>query len=118
MSRRLRLRVEPEARALDRFEAIWNLAAEGGVSPEGTVLSFAELPLLLRTLTPARWDLLQKLRTAGPLSVYALARLLGRDYKNVHGDVKRLLELGLLERGEDGRVAVVWDAVQAELKLD
>jgi len=117
MSRRLPIHIEPVVRSLDRFEAIWNLAADDGLSPRGAALSFADLPLLLRTLTPARWDLLQKLRAAGPLSVYGLARLLERDYKNVHGEVKCLLRIGLLERGDDGRVAVGWDMIQSEFKL-
>ena len=34
---------------------------------------------------------------------------LERDYKNVHTDVARLVELGLIERRADGGVAVPWD---------
>jgi predicted transcriptional regulator len=49
--------------------------------------------------------------------VYALARALQRDYKNVHTDVARLAELGLIERTGSNLVRVAWDAVRAELKL-
>lgn len=118
MSRRLRLRVEPAVRALDRFEALWNLVSEGEGVPTAQSLSFVELPLLLRTLSPARWALLARLREAGPQSVYALSRLLARDYKNVHTDVTNLVALGLIAKAEDGRVSVEWDAIQAELRLD
>jgi predicted transcriptional regulator len=52
------------------------------------------------------------------LSIYELAKRLGRDYKNVHGDVRRLAELGLIDYGAARRVSVGWDAVRAEIRLD
>ena len=67
--------------------------------------------------TPARWTLLERLRAAGSLSVNELARRLQRDYKNVHGDVKRLAELGLIKRRKDALVSVAWDVVRAEVRL-
>ena len=116
-SRTLSLRVSAPADALDRFEAAWHLAS-GRQPPEPlAILSFADLPLLLKTLTPARWALLQRLHAIGASSVYALAKALARDYKNVHTDVQRLLELGLVERRGAAEVVVRWDAVRAELKL-
>src|SRR5579885_878847 len=65
-------------------------------------LYFADMATLLRTLTPERWRLLAYVSELGPLSVQAVARGLGRNYKNVHGDVQRLCELGLLEKSEAG----------------
>jgi predicted transcriptional regulator len=76
-----------------------------------------DLPLLLRTLSPARWSLLERLKAEGPMSIYELAKRLERDYKNVHTDVTRLAELGLVERRADGGVAVPWEIVRAELSL-
>jgi predicted transcriptional regulator len=110
--RTLELRIGDARDALDRFEAAWNRRTEGR-SPLH-VLSLADLPLLLRTLTPARWELLDRLREAGPLSIYELAKRLERDYKNVHTDVARLTEIGLIEKQADARVAVRWDVVRAE----
>jgi predicted transcriptional regulator len=117
MSRTLYLRLSAPADALDRFEAAWHLAS-GRARPEPlAILSFAELPLLLKALTPLRWTLLERLHKAGPLSVYALAKDLGRDYKNVHTDVAQLVQLGLIEKTADGLVRVAWDAVRAEFRL-
>ena len=121
MSKTLYVRVSsgsnPLDDTLDRFEAAWHLAS-GRKPPEPlALLSFARLPLLVKTLTPARWDLLGRLAKAGPMTVYALAKLLERDYKNVHTDVSRLLELKLLEKDRDGQVRVPWQAVRAELRL-
>ena len=44
-------------------------------------------------------------------------RRLTRHYKNVHTDVTRLIELGLIERLTDRKVAVMWDVVSAEMRL-
>ena len=117
MSRTLNLRVGAAADALDRFEAAWHLASGRTPPAPLAVLSFADLPLLLKTLTPARWGLLGRLKKDGPVSVYALAKSLGRDYKNVHTDVSRLVELGLIERLGAAEVAVRWDSVRAEFRL-
>jgi len=81
------------------------------------VLSFANLPLMLKTLSPARWELLQKLREEGPLSIYQLAKRLERDYKNVHTDVTQLAAIRLIERRADGRITVPWELLRAELRL-
>ena len=117
MSRRLEIRLGAAADALDRFEAAWNRVQEGRAMRPLEVLSFADLPSLLRTLSPARWSLLGKLRAEGPLSIYELARRLQRDYKNVHTDVTQLAAIGLIERRADGLVAAAWDLLRAEFKL-
>lgn len=117
MSKTLYVRVSARADALDRFEAAWHLASGRPPPAPLAVLSFADLPLLVRTLTPARWDLLAALKAAGPQTIFALAKRLGRDYKNVHTDVSRLLELHLVEKAPDGQVSVPWEAVRAELRL-
>ena len=114
MARRLELRIGDARDALDRFEAAWNRRTEGRRMKPLHVLSMADLPVLLRTLTPARWELLERLRDAGPLSIYELAKRLERDYKNVHTDVTALAKIELIERAADGRVAVRWDVVRAE----
>ena len=116
-SKTLYVRVSGQDDALDRFEAAWHLAS-GRKAPEPlAILSFADLPLLAKNLTPARWELLKKLKAAGPLTIFALAKLLERDYKNVHTDVSRLIDLKLVEKDSNSQVRVAWESVRAELKL-
>ena len=103
--------------ALDRFEAAWHLATGRDAPPALQRLGFPDLPVLLKALTPARWDLLGRLRAEGPMSVRALAKALERDYKNVHTDVTQLTQLGLIERVGESLVRVPWDAVRAELRF-
>lgn len=117
MRKKIQVSVGSVAQALDRFEHAWRQAEKGGAAPAQVRLSFESLPVLLKNLTPARWKLLEQLKRDGPLSINELARRLERHYKNVHTDVTRLIELGLIERRDDQRVEVVWDIVAAEMKL-
>src|SRR5688500_19676801 len=117
MPGKLEIRIGAAVDALDRFEAAWNRVQEGRAMRPLEVLSFSDLPSLLRTLSPARWVLLQKLHSEGPLSIYELARRLARDYKNVHTDVTQLAAIRLIEREKDGRITVPWELLRAELKL-
>ena len=117
MSKVLEIRVGAAADALDRFEAAWNRRAEKQATRTLCVLTLTSLPQLLKTLSPARWTLLEALRRAGALSIYELAKRLRRDYKNVHTDVTQLAALGVIERAGDNRVLVPWDVLRAEWSL-
>ena len=61
-------------------------------------LGFEFARALFSDLTPARIDLLDTLRGMGPSSMHALAKTANRNYSNIHTDVSRLLELGLIDR--------------------
>ena len=78
---------------------------------------FSEIGLMLAVFTPKRWELIAALREAGPASVAELARRLQRHYKNVHADVKLLIEWMAIERGDDGRVCVPWSEIVVDMKL-
>ena len=117
MPKTLYVRVSTQDDALDRFEAAWHLASGRQPPAPLALLSFADLPLLMKNLTPARWELLKQLKASGPVTVFALAKALERDYKNVHTDVARLLEIKLIERTDESLVRVAWQAVRAELRL-
>jgi len=117
MPKPLEIRLGAAGDALDRFEAAWNRVQEGRAMRPLEVLSFDNLPLMVKTLSPARWELLQKLNADGPLSIYELAKRLERDYKNVHTDVTQLAAIRLIERQPDGRVTVPWELLRAELRL-
>jgi predicted transcriptional regulator len=116
--RRLKIAIGDAKASAVRVVEAWHRAKRGCVPdlPEER-LGFEDLEILLRALTPRRWALLKALRRKGPSSVLALARSLGRDYKNVHGDVKLLETLGLVVRADRARVAVPWEIVTAEIAL-
>jgi predicted transcriptional regulator len=91
-------------------------SSRGGRAPDFR-LSFESARSLFADLTPARLDLLDTLRKVGPCSVYALAKAAQRNYSNVHTDVTRLEELGLVERDDGGAISVPYDAVEIVLPL-
>lgn len=80
-------------------------------------LSFESARSLFAELTPARLDLLDTLSRVGPCSVYALAKAAERNYSNVHTDVARMEELGLIERTGDGQVSVPYESVEIVVPL-
>jgi predicted transcriptional regulator len=92
------------------------IATRKGRAPDFR-LSFESARSLFADLTPARLDLLDTLRRVGPCSVYALAKAAERNYSNVHTDVARLEELGLIERTVDGAVSVPYESVEILLPL-
>jgi len=80
-------------------------------------IGFATPELLWAVLSAKRWDLIKALCGAGPLSIRETARRLERDVKAVHGDVRALLEAGLLQHSDDGRIEFPYDAVKVEFLL-
>src|SRR5574337_725046 len=116
MSGKIRIGVGKAEESAHRFIETWHQAEQGQrVKIPKERLVFEDLETLLRVLTPRRWALLRRLKREGPTSVRALAKLLGRDYKNVHADVKALMLLGLIFREERGEVLVPWETVTAEM---
>ena len=80
-------------------------------------ISFATPELLWRVLTPKRWELLQALCGAGPVSIREAARRVGRDVKGVHTDVTALRKAGVLDRAEGGGIVFPYEAVKVEFTL-
>lgn len=92
------------------------VAARKGRTPDFR-LSFESARSLFADLTPARLDLLDTLRRVGPCSVYALAKAAERNYSNVHTDIVRMEELGLIERTESGEVSVPYESIEILVPL-
>ncbi len=107
------LDVRTPADSMAEFAHAWKT----GKPRKSARISFATPDLLWQVLTQKRWELLKALCGAGPLSIREAARRAGRDVKAVHGDVTALLNAGVLERTEDGRIVFPFDAVKVEFLL-
>ncbi len=95
---------------LREFARVWRSAAAGERLPEATPkVHFSSLAQLLSMLTPKRLELLDTVARKPGCSIRALAGRLGRDYKNVHGDVTALAALGLIVREAGGTLQVPYD---------
>ena len=109
----LNLDVRSPADSMTDFVHAWKTG-----QPETSArISFATPELLWQVLTPKRWQLLKALCGAGPVSIREAARRAGRDVKAVHGDVTALLNAGVLDRTDTGRIVFPFDAVKVEFLL-
>jgi len=75
------------ARKLDRGERAGSLRGE----------YFESIEAVRRFLTDARLELWRTIRDKKPGSLTELAKLLGRNFADVHGDVRILVEAGLID---------------------
>ena len=107
------LDVQTPADSMADFVHAWKT----GNPQESARISFATPELLWRVLTQKRWELLKCLCGAGPVSIREAARRVGRDVKAVHGDVTALLNAGVLNHTDDGRIVFPFEAVKVEFLL-
>ena len=80
-------------------------------------VGFKDMSQMLGVFTPKRWDLLATLREQGAMSIAELARVLQRDYKNVHNDVERLMEWLAIERDAQGKVFTPYAEIMVDVHL-
>ncbi|MGA8514077.1 MAG: DNA-binding protein [Burkholderiaceae bacterium] len=76
--------------------------------------SFSSASALMRTLGGKRFDLIQALSGAGPVTIREAARRAHRDVKAVHSDVHALLACGVLDKTADGKIELGYDAVRVD----
>ena len=98
-----------------RFIDAWHRAERGERFHERSV-AFESWDTLARVLTGKRMELLRYVRRNHVTSVRALAKALGRDYSNVHADVKALAGAGLLEANAKG-VRADYDAIETRIAI-
>lgn len=113
---RLVIAIEPDD------EAALTAAAEGFVAAargktSGDRISFSSPAQLFGVLTPKRWELIERLQKAGPMTLRGLARLLGRDVKRVHEDIAVLTDWHLVVRNEANKLIVPYDEIHAGFDL-
>ena len=105
--RKLTVKVSSFDEALASFKEVWEKAEAGEkVAEPMEIVGFENASLLMKTLTPRRLELLQKLHAIGASSVRALAKELERDYSNVHQDIKILSQAGLLLQDKKGHYSM------------
>lgn len=118
MKKHLSIAIKGPVESAREFTEAWR-RSERAEPPEQPLerLYFEDLPTMLKTLTPRRFEVLKIVHRIGPVSVRALAARIKRDYKNVHHDIKVLERVGLVTRSSDGRLTVPWTKIIAEFAL-
>jgi len=80
-------------------------------------VGFSDVAQLFSVFTPRRWDLLAALREGGPMTIAELARHVKRDYKNVHGDVEKLVQWQAVEKDDSGRIFAPYAEIVVDVRL-
>lgn len=97
-------------------------ALERGDAVDSTpTLSFTSYDDLMATLTPRVLDLIEAIRRDEPASINETARVVDRDVKNVHEELSRLAQLGIIffeEVGQRKRPVVWFDELVINLPFD
>ncbi|MDO9599383.1 MAG: HTH domain-containing protein [Azoarcus sp.] len=117
MTHTLHIEIQPARAALDRFGmTLASTVAREHVAPYFGV-GFETMAQFTTVFTTRRWELVEALKATGPLTIYALAKHLGRHYRNVHKDVSALMDWMVVEKNEEGRVFVPWDEIEVRWPL-
>ena len=100
MAKTLTIRIQPLGEAVETFRRTFK-AVQGSSGSTARVqrrdgVFFTSIEGARKLLTPNRLALLRAIRTERPVSMYALARRLGRDPKNVQQDLRLLESYGLV----------------------
>lgn len=83
---------------------------------QGAFITFPTVELLWKVVTPKRLAILRALAGGETVSIRETARRVGRDVKAVHGDVRALVDAGIVE--DTGRgVRFGYDAVRVDFTL-
>ncbi|WP_254525978.1 hypothetical protein [Natrinema caseinilyticum] len=104
----------------DVTDGIETLEQDDAVDTPPT-LSFTSYDDLMETLTPCVLDLIEAIRQEEPSSINETAQVVDRDVKNVHEELSRLAQLGIIFFEEDGQSKrpVVWfDELVINLPFD
>ncbi len=81
---------------------------------------FTSFEAFRKALTPKRLELLHIIKTQKPSSINELARLSGRDVKNVADDVKYLKQIGFIEIKEIKKKTmpvITYDKIDLEIAV-
>ena len=121
MAKTLTIQIKPMVEALKEFRETFKAAATGRKPRRREGVYFTSIEAARTLLTPNRLALLRAIRTQHPGSIYELAKLVGRNLKNVQDDLRILEQYGLvrLSHGRRGgkRKVKVPEALFGEIAL-
>ena len=96
MAKTLTIRIRSLDEGLKRFRETYRAVEAGRPVSRREGVYFTSLEAARNLLTPSRLALLRAVRTKRPRSIYELAKITGRDLKNVQDDLRTLEHYGLV----------------------
>jgi len=98
----------------ERFIRAW----ETGLAEKEARISFETPELMWKVLTEKRWAILKAMCGAGAVGLRELSRKIRRDVKAVHTDTRALLNAGVIDRTEDGKLLFPYRRVEIRFALE
>lgn len=84
---------------------------------EGEILNFETPGAFFSRLTSRRWAMIDALLGEGEVPLRELARRMKRDVRRVHDDATALVDLGLIERTEAGRLVCPYEDIHMDMHM-
>jgi len=102
------IQIQGKAEADREFIEAFKNAQAGKKAPEKTGIYFTSIESVRNLLTEKRLELLHMVKTKHPHSIYQLAKLTGRNFKNVYEDIRILKGYGLVKMDRYVRKKKPW----------
>jgi predicted transcriptional regulator len=99
MAKTLTIQIQAAGEALEGFRETFKAVGAGRRVTRREGVYFTSIEAARNLLTPNRLALLRAIRAKRPGSIYELAKIAGRDPKNVQDDLRLLQRFGLVRIG-------------------
>lgn len=103
MAKTLRIKIKSADEALEGFRKTFKDVVAGRRPKKRAGVYFTSIEAARTLLTPDRLALLRAVRSERPESIYALAKMVRRDLKNVQDDLRLLETYGLIRMADATR---------------
>ena len=103
MAKKLTIQIKSAGDALDGFRKTFKEVEAGRRVARREGVYFTSIEAARNLLTPNRLALLRAVRSGRPGSIYALAKMVNRDLKNVQDDLRLLERYGLIRMADATR---------------
>ena len=80
-------------------------------------LTFSTYEQWLSVFSARRIEIIESLKAMGATSIRALSKAVARDYKSVHQDVQRLIEIGVVAKRDDGLIEAPYDRIVTDMRF-
>jgi predicted transcriptional regulator len=99
--------------ALADFASAWKT----GKKDSSAHIGFETWERMHKVLSPKRLEIVRVMTGAGPLSIREIARRVGRDFKGVHSDTSLLVEAGVVNKDESGKLVFPYDKIHVDFEI-
>jgi predicted transcriptional regulator len=93
----IKIAIKGEKELFDEVKEVWRKLERGEKVKKHEAIYFESLGAMRKVLTEERLRIVKIIKKEHPASIYALAKILGRDVKNTFDDIQFLAEAGLVE---------------------